>query len=239
MPFARGLEARLRQQMIDARLKPAAERRIGAALASAPWHAQRLPGEWARNWRMGGGDSPGQGGPGAFRRGAQLCASRFRRGRDRGHAAHGSCRASFAQRPGVDRRRFRLRRRDRGDWFHPVARDPVRDRVPCGNDERRHGRRDERQRERRRTPFGAAAHVLVSRRIQFGGRERRCVGRMAWGAGERLWVSIWVSWVPLCSRRCLSPSRFRSSCVRAMDSTARDLRRRAGASCRLRRSPSC
>ena len=26
---------------------------------------------------------------------------------------------------------------------------------------------------------------------------------------------LWVSWVPLCSRRCSSPSRFRSSCVRA------------------------
>ena len=55
-----------------------------------------------------------------------------------------------------------------------------RDGVSCGNDERRHGRRHERQCKRRRTPLGQAAHVLVSRRVQLRGRGGRIVGRLAW-----------------------------------------------------------
>ena len=58
---------------------------------------------------LGGGDSPGQGGPRAFRRGAERRASGLCGGRDRGDAAHGRFRSSLAQRTGVDHRRFRLR----------------------------------------------------------------------------------------------------------------------------------
>ena len=151
-----------------------------AALASAPGNARRFSGEWPWNWRMGGGDPQAQGGPRALRCRAQLCASGFRRWRDRSDAAHRSSRASVAQWTGVDLRRFCIRRRDRRDWLHLFTGDPVRDGVSCGNDERRHGRRHERQCKRRRTPLGQAAHVLVSRRVQLRGRGGRIVGRLAW-----------------------------------------------------------
>ena len=71
--------------------------------------------------------------------------------------------------------------------------------------------------------------------IQPGRRGGRGVGRVARGDWER----FGVSWGPLCSRRCSSPSPLRFSRARAAVSAARRLRRPAGASCRLPRWRSC
>ena len=60
-----------------------------------------------------------------------------------------------------------------------------------------------------------------------------------WAAGLGKWERGWVSWAPLCSRRCLSRSRYHVLRARAAVLAARALQRRAGASCLSRRSRSC
>ncbi len=60
-----------------------------------------------------------------------------------------------------------------------------------------------------------------------------------WAVGSGQEEPLWVSWVPLCSRRCSSRSRLQSSCVKEAASTARDSPCPAGASCRSPCSPSC
>ena len=55
-------------------------------------------------------------------------------------------------------------------------------------------------------PLMSSFHAAFSSR----GSRRRIARRLARGEGKRLWVSS----VPLCSRRCSSRSRFHSSCVK-------------------------
>ena len=81
-----------------------------------------------------------------------------------------------SQRAGVDRRWIGVRRRDRGDWFWLLARDPVRDCVPGGNDERCHGRRDERQCERHRTPWGRPLMSSFHAAFSLGGAAGALLG---------------------------------------------------------------